>query len=252
MLEVSLDSTLDDLIGKKSSFYPSYKGSPAVWDLDFHENELVSTFLACECARFGERGVSDLPRVRASCIGARSCALGANSGVLRCLLCRTLDTSHSWNNMHLYRRESCSEVAKSAENLRAPSSIRWRPLPDRGALQWIVYDVSVPRNRPGRDTREILGRICEAAGATREMMSPSCPNVQRAQAGWVARREGPRSASAGSGPPVLQAHARMIVLCTFRNESTEAALQGGARSDRTQPAEASGSRHETPIPGVRS
>ena len=49
--------TLDDLIGNKSSFYPTYKVAPALWDLDFRDSEVVSTFLACECARFGSAAI---------------------------------------------------------------------------------------------------------------------------------------------------------------------------------------------------
>jgi hypothetical protein len=90
-----VESTLDDLIGKKSSFYPTYKGSPAVWDLDFHDNDLVSTFLACECGRFGsaafqtflelEHHVLEPDRVPWVLIQAYYAAFYAGQSILRIL-----------------------------------------------------------------------------------------------------------------------------------------------------------------------
>jgi hypothetical protein len=47
------DGVLDDLIGRKAAFYPSYDAVRSTWQFDYRDRDTVSNFLACECARFG-------------------------------------------------------------------------------------------------------------------------------------------------------------------------------------------------------
>ena len=46
------DRTLDDLIGSRGAFYPAYDSSTTTWKFNFISTEIVSAFLAHECARF--------------------------------------------------------------------------------------------------------------------------------------------------------------------------------------------------------
>lgn len=57
-------TTLDDLLGEKGAFYPSFEASSGVWEFDFQTEGKVSGFLAHECGRFGTasfQSYSDVP-----------------------------------------------------------------------------------------------------------------------------------------------------------------------------------------------
>ena len=61
-------------------------------------------------------------------------------------------------------------------------------------------------------------------------MSLPCLDIQRAQA-WPGGSEGgDPERDAGRVPPALQAHTRMVVVCSLRDESTCAALRGAGPS----------------------
>jgi hypothetical protein len=48
----NVDSTLDDLVGPRGAFYPSFDLQSARWNLDFSRSDIVAEFLACESSRF--------------------------------------------------------------------------------------------------------------------------------------------------------------------------------------------------------
>jgi hypothetical protein len=48
----NVDQTLDDLIGSKGAFYPSYDTATAAWTFNFGATDPVALFYANECSRF--------------------------------------------------------------------------------------------------------------------------------------------------------------------------------------------------------